>query len=168
MRATRVMATLFLSIGAAAVAPPAHAYDGGLPMNGTFAVTSIGDWAKTDDVYRDEASMQQTWQVTSQCDNPQSCTGHVVSDAGWNAELTYHTDRWLVHNQIPDWEKCPDGTAFPGDQLFRFYPIDAASGRVEVGSTTYAGEDITTGLTGKCGVSTPLVIRMPVRIDKIA
>ena len=83
-------------------------------MNGTFAVTSIGDWARTDDVYRDEVPTHQTWQVTSQCDNPQSCTGHVVSDAGWSADLKFHTDRWLIHNLIPDWEKCPDGTAFPG------------------------------------------------------
>ena len=155
MRASHVLATLAVSIAAAAVAPPAQAYDGGLPMNGTFAVTSIGDWARTDDVYRDEVPTHQTWQVTSQCDNPQSCTGHVVSDAGWSADLKFHTDRWLIHNLIPDWEKCPDGTAFPGDQVFRFYPIDPAS-------------DITTGLVGKCGDSTPLVIRMPLRIDKVA
>ena len=117
MRAGHVLATLAVSIIATAVAPPAHAYDGGLPMNGTYVVVSIGDWAQTDDVYRGEATTRQTWQVTSQCANPQSCTGHVVSDAGWAADLVYQTARWLVHNAIPDWEKCPDGTAFPGDQL---------------------------------------------------
>jgi len=167
MRAGHVLATLAVSIIATAVAPPAHAYDGGLPMNGAYVVVSIGDWAQTDDVYRDEATTRQTWQVTSQCANPQSCTGHVVSDAGWAADLVYQTARWLVHNAIPDWEKCPDGTAFPGDQLFQFYPIDPASGRALVGSTTYAGENITRGLSGKCSDATPLVIRMPMRIDKI-
>lgn len=165
MRPASVIAAILLATTIAT--PPANAYDHGLPINGTYTATSNGAWSKTDDVYRDEATVRSTWTVTSSCDSPQSCTGRVVSDQGWETELNWRTDRWVARHQVPDWEKCPDGTAFPGDQIFRFVPTDPRTGRVTIPSNLLSGEDYTIGVPGACGDGDPLVIRMPFTLVKI-
>ena len=43
------------------VAPHAHAAD--MALNGRFLATSNGDWAMTNDVYRDEASVRSIWTI---------------------------------------------------------------------------------------------------------
>lgn len=158
--------TALLMCAAMVWAPSAFAYDNGLPLNGTYLVTSNGDWAKSNEVYHDEESKRSTWTISSQCDNPQYCKGTVTSDEGWTAVLEWHVERWFVRRVIPDWQPCADGTSSSGEELFRFYPVNAADGTVLVGSPTLAGEDITTGVSGACGKSLPLQIRMPLRLDK--
>ena len=57
------------------VAPSAHADDWAL--NGKFLATSNGDWATTNDVYRDEAIVRSTWTIAMTCINVLTCSGTV-------------------------------------------------------------------------------------------
>jgi hypothetical protein len=145
----------------------ARASGDGLALNGTYLATSNGDWAKTNDSYHDETTVRSTWTITSTCSNPVDCTGQVTSDQGWTAPIRHNSDAWIVEREVPNWEKCPDGTAAPGHQRYRFWPVDA-TGYVAVGSPTLAGEERTTGPSGACGVNKLLVIRMPFRLDEVA
>src|SRR3954466_7691239 len=90
---------------------PAQASNYGFELNGIYRVTSNGDWARTNEVYRNEQTVTQTWTVHSNCANPEECSGAVNSDQGWSAPLRYVDDRWIVDRQILNWEPCPDGTA---------------------------------------------------------
>jgi hypothetical protein len=80
-------------IGTAAVFAAAVAQ--AVAINGTFTVFSDGQWAQTDQSYHDEASVTQTWTVTSTCTTYQDCTGHLTSDQGWSSDnLVYMSGRW--------------------------------------------------------------------------
>ena len=136
-------------------------------INGTYTATSNGEWARTNDSYHDEHSVRSTWTVSSSCSNPLTCSGSVTSDQGWTADLTFDTQSWFVRRDVPNWEPCWDGTAATGSQIYRFFPIDPATGFMSVGSTTFAGEDATTGPSGACGYNKQLVIRMPFKLEKI-
>lgn len=159
--ATTAMAVA--TIGSAA--SPARATGDGNALNGTYSATSNGDWARTNESYHDEATVRSTWTITSACTTAVDCTGRVVSDAGWSADLSRHNSEWTVKREIPDWEPCADGTTYPGQQEFRFYPADA-SGQTSPGSTTLIGEDKTTGPSGGCGRNQWLTVRMPFKLVK--
>lgn len=146
------------------VAGPASA-EGDTAMNGTFFATENGQWAKTNDVYRDEAVVSSTWTVTSRCDTPVDCSGRVNSDQGWSADISTSSGLWFLKREVPDWERCADGTSAPGQQVYRFYPTDA-EGFQTPGSPIWSGEVITTGPSGACGVNRSLVIRMPLTLIK--
>lgn len=137
-------------------------------INGTYRATSIGEWSKTNDTYHDEATVTSTWTITSTCTSAQDCAGTVTSDQGWSAPLTVR-DRtmWKVARDVPGWQGCPDGSSYPGHQLYNFWPVDA-NGQIQVGSPTLGGFDKTTGPSGACGRNFPLVIEMPFRLDKIS
>lgn len=142
---------------------------GGSPdpaINGTYTAVSNGQWAKTNDSYRDEATVVSTWTITSTCTSPAACTGQVRSDQGWTADLQMSAGRWTVYREIADWEPCPDGTAYPGQQLIYFYPVDG-TGHTVVVSSIYAGKDKTVGPSGACGISKWLAIEMPFRLTKL-
>ncbi|MBV9515854.1 MAG: hypothetical protein JO280_17730 [Mycobacteriaceae bacterium] len=136
-------------------------------VNGTFSATSNGEWARTNDSYHDEATVRSTWTITSSCADPLTCSGSVTSDQGWTANLTFGDGMWFVKRELPNWETCFDGTAATGHQIFRFYPVDPATGFMTVGSTTLAGEDATTGVSGACGKNWLLTVRMPFKLVKI-
>jgi hypothetical protein len=161
--ATAVAVMVVVGLGT----PSARASEDGLALNGTYIATSNGDWAKTNDSYHDEATVRSTWTITSTCSNPVDCTGQVTSDQGWSAPIRHNADAWIVERDLPNWERCPDGTAVTGHQRYRFWPVDA-TGYVAVGSPTLGGEERTTGPSGACGVSKLLVIRMPFRLDEVA
>ncbi|MCV7258393.1 hypothetical protein [Mycobacterium shimoidei] len=147
--------------------PVAVASRDNLALNGTYRATSIGQWAKTNDTYHDEATVVSTWTITSTCSNAQQCTGTVTSDQGWSAPLNMSDGTlWKVAHDVPGWEKCPDGSSYPGHQLYSFWPVDDA-GMVQVGSPTLGGFDKTTGPSGACGRNYWLVIEMPFRLEKI-
>ena len=71
-----------------------------------------------------------------------------------------------MQRDIPDWEPCADGTAATGRQTYRFSPLDS-NDDLHYGSPTLGGEDKTIGLSGACGKSKWLAIRMPFRLDKV-
>ena len=146
--------------------PPAYGVDPQLALNGIYVAVSIGEWAKKNEVYFDQATVRSTWTMNSVCTDPDSCTGTVVSDQGWSAELTMRSSMWTVRRDVPDWIPCPDGSTYPGRQLFRFAPV-GADGRRLIGADVLAAEDVTAGPAGACGVGQPLVIRMPFRLEKV-
>jgi hypothetical protein len=137
-------------------------------INGTYRATSLGGWATTNDQRNDEATVISTWTISSTCTTFQDCTGTVTSDQGWSAPL-YVRDgtQWYVKRDVPNWETCPDGTSYTGQQTYYFYPVNSEGG-TQIGSPTLAGRDKTTGPSGACGQSRWLVIEMPFRLDKIA
>lgn len=153
--------------GGLAAGPSARASQDELALNGTYRATSIGTWARTNDTYHDEATVVSTWTISSTCTTAQDCAGTVTSDQGWSAPLTMRDGTlWKVAHDVPDWEKCPDGSSYPGHQLYTFYPVDPA-GQVRLGSPTLGGFDKTTGPSGACGRNYWLVIEMPFRLDRI-
>lgn len=137
-------------------------------INGTFRATSIGDYAQRNDQYFGEPTVYQTWTISSTCDTFQECHGTVHSDQGWSAALYMNDgEMWKVKRSIPDWERCEDGTAFPGQQTFYFYPVNEYGG-YQLGSSTMAGKDKTVGPSGACGQNQWLDIAMPFRLDRIS
>jgi hypothetical protein len=160
-----------LMLGVVLAAGSAHADDPSeWGINGTYTVSSNGQWAKRNDVYHNEAVVRSTWTISTKCTTPVDCAGTVTSDQGWSAPV-YTTSglSWYVKRKLPRWEPCPDGTAADGLQTFRFYPVDTATGNVsEHDTTTLAGEDSTIGPSGACGVSKWLTIKMPFKAVKIS
>ena len=155
----RVMATTAAIIAAINVAPHAHAQNE-VALNGVFTAFSDGRWAKTNDSRHDEVSVTQTWTITSACTTYQDCTGLVVSDQGWSADLVYLSGRWKVTRTVENWEPCIDGTAYPGRQTWKFwldYPQDP---------NRYVGWDKTEGPSGACGFNKVLDIEMPFTLTR--
>lgn len=163
-------------VGIAAVAvisglgmPAARASTDEMPINGSFVARWIGSWAKTRESYHDEATVTSNWTITSTCTSPTDCTGQVSSDGGWTAPLRYFAGAWEVVRDIPNWEPCADGSAFPGHQVIRFYGVDehgmVLSNQSE--ATEFAGEDKTLGPSGACGVNQWQVVRMPFTMRKV-
>jgi hypothetical protein len=140
------------------IAPTARATDWPT-LNGTYAAVSDGQWAKTREVYHDEATVNSTWTITSECTSHSECTGHIVSDQGWSADATFSFGLWFVEHEVPNWEPCSDGTRAPGRQQFTFYPT---------GPATLVGKDKTISASGACGISNWLTIEMPFRLTRIA
>jgi len=138
-------------------------------INGKYRATSIGNWAKINDQYNNEATVTNTWTISSSCANFQECTGTVTSDQGWSAPL-YMLDgiMWYAKHDVPNWERCEDGTAYTGQQTFYFYPVDSSNGSFQLGSPTLAGKDKTVGPSGACGQNHWLDIELPLRLDKLA
>jgi len=136
-------------------------------LNGTYIATSNGQWAKTNDIYHDEASIRSTWTISTRCSYPSECEGTVVSDWGWTAPIYMKSGVWYVKKTVDNWEPCPDGSAGPGLQVFRFYPATAGGEGTDPTSSTLLGEDSTTGVSGTCGTSRVLFITMPFKLVKI-
>ncbi|OBG75400.1 MULTISPECIES: hypothetical protein [unclassified Mycobacterium] len=164
--ATLVAATVFGALGTAATARAITKED--VALNGKFRATSIGDWAQRNDQYFGEPTVIQTWTISSSCDTTQECHGTVTSDQGWSAPLYMNDgEMWKVKREVPNWERCEDGTAFSGHQTFFFYPVND-NGGYQLGSTTYAGKDKTVGPSGACGQNQWLDIAMPLRLDQLS
>jgi hypothetical protein len=69
---------------------------------------------------------------------------------------------------VAEWETCPDGTTVAGNQLYRFYPVAGTTGLVDdTQSDLFAGQNITQGPGGACGINKPLVISMPFKLNRI-
>lgn len=162
----RSSAALFVAMVGLAIAPQATASGEGWGLNGTYAAVSNGDWAQTNDVFQNEATVRNTWTINTTCTTPVDCTGRITSDAGWSADVNIAGSEYVVKRDIPNWEPCPNGVSRAGHQIYRFYPVDE-QGRVSVGSTTLAGIDRTSGDSGACGINKTLVITLPFRLDKI-
>ncbi len=182
MRATSVVGgvaatTIALLLGLSP-APSAQAEDYGIALNGTYRAVSNGDWAQSSEgpygaggamVYRDQATKVETWTMSSDCVSPIECAGEVKSDAGWTAPLKWNGNGWFVNRDIPNWEPCPDGTAAPGHQSFGLWPYDVSLSRRDPKfRDLIVGFEKTQAPSGACGVSKPLVIQLPVRLEKLS
>ncbi|GFG66791.1 hypothetical protein MKUB_42810 [Mycobacterium kubicae] len=156
-----------IAMGALAAAPPARA-SADISLNGRYDATSLGNWAKTNESFHDEATVRSVWTITSSCRDAQECSGTVSSDQGWSAPIVMHDGlQWKVEHDVPNWETCPDGTPFTGHQTFLFVPVDN-DGNVKTGAPTLAGTDKTIGPSGACRVNKWLVVDMPFRLDRIS
>ncbi|BBY42332.1 Rv2253/PknI dimerization domain-containing protein [Mycolicibacterium celeriflavum] len=161
------LATALVTGAISVVATPgAHASDDEWGLNGTYIATSNGEWSKTNEVFRDQASLRSTWTISTECSYPTECTGTVASDFGWTAPIYKTGGVWYVKHTVENWVPCPDGTAAPGLQVFRFVPVVEDGSMTDPASTTLAGEDQTTGLSGACGVSKAVFINMPFKLVK--
>jgi len=179
MRAVEVTAgaLAIAVVGSLGTATPAYASNYGVELNGTYRVTSNGDWAQTGQVFIDEKTVVQTWTVSSSCTSPITCSGEVRSDQGWTAPLKLGGvegpgsvgDFWVVDHVVPNWEPCPDGTAATGLQKFWFWGVDQLRNyRDNTKVDLLTGRDVTTAPSGACGINMPLKIDMPVRLDKLS
>jgi hypothetical protein len=169
-------ATVIAVVGSVGAATPAHASNYGVELNGTYRVMSNGDFATTNDVFIDEPTVVQTWTMTSSCTSPLICIGEVKSDQGWTAPLKLGGveapgavgDYWVVDHIVDNWEPCPDGTAATGAQKFWFWGVDEVAGQLNMKMVNLlSGRDVTKAASGACGINKPLVIDMPVRLDKV-
>jgi hypothetical protein len=141
----------------------------GTELNGTYRVISNGDWAKSNEVFLNEKTVVQTWTVTSSCTSPISCTGTVTSDQGWTAPMRTTGDYWSVDRILENWMPCPDGTAAPGAQNFKFWGWDPVNSYRNLKIVDLlAGKDRTIAASGACGVNRPLVIELPMRLEKLS
>ena len=75
---------------------------------------------------------------------------------------------WYVKRALENWQPCPDGTAGPGLQVYRFYPGTPDGSGADPTSSTLLGEDQTTGASGSCGSRKVLFITMPFKLMKTA
>jgi hypothetical protein len=174
MRPLKTVATAMLLaasvVGFVGTASTARAYTKeDVAINGTYRVTSIGNWAKINDQYNGEPTTVQTWTLSTSCTTYFVCDGTLKSDEGWSARL-YMLDgtSWYARHDVPNWERCPDGTAFTGKQTFSFYAVDPdGSGFLQLGSPVLAGRNKTVGPSGACGQNQWLTIDLPMRLDKI-
>jgi hypothetical protein len=152
--------------GSSPIAPHANGAPAGA-LNGVFRAQSNGDWAQSNDRYRDEATVIATWTITTTCTGGH-CAGEVHSDQGWTAPIDQTADGWKVKRTVADWETCPDGMTVAGNQLYRFYPVAGTTGLVDdTQSDLFAGQNITQGPGGACGINKPLVISMPFKLSRI-
>lgn len=126
-------------------------------VTGTFAMFSDGRRAQTREVYHDEASVHETWTISSSCDDAFDCTGTVVSAQGWTAPVHCLSGVWTVKRSLDNWEPCRDGSSWPGNQLLQFWTDSAHPG-------TYTGMNKTIGVSGACGMNLPLTVQMPLTL----
>ncbi|MGV0646261.1 hypothetical protein ABQE44_22965 [Mycolicibacterium sp. XJ2546] len=155
-------------LGSVIAVAPAHASDYGVELNGTYRVMSDGEWARTNEVLIDQETVIETWTVATDCVSPIECEGTVVSDRGWTGTARLE-DFWYVDHDIPNWIPCPDGTFAPGHQKFILFGIDPTTSERQTKNMTYfGGRNQTKGPSGACGVNKPVVIEMPVRMEKIS
>ena len=148
------------------MAPLAQAYNPSI--NGTYTATVVGEWARSRQVYHQEAMVRTTWKITTSCTTAYDCTGQVVSDQGWSAPVRMFDGLvWYLKRDIPNWETCSDGTSYTATDYVMFYPADPVTGVNTLGSPVLAGSDRTLGPSGACGTNLPLDIQQPLRLDKI-
>ncbi|SPM38122.1 hypothetical protein MNAB215_298 [Mycobacterium numidiamassiliense] len=145
----------------------AHGATYGIELNGSYHVTSNGNWAQTNERYSGEKTVIQTWTITSSCEDPLKCTGQVNSDQGWSAPLRFVDDHWIAGREINNWEPCSDGAAAVGHQKFLFWGVGADGMQDATNTTLLAGIDETVGPSGACGINKPLVIKMPMRLERV-
>ena len=165
--ATLLTATVFGASGPAWQAQATTKED--VAINGRYRATSIGGMAKINDQYNNEPTVTAIWTVSSTCTTFDDCTGTVTSDQGWSAPLyTHDGDLWYVKHDVPNWERCADGTAYTGKQTYFFYPVDESNGQPKLGSPILTGLDKTVGPSGACGQNKWLDIELPLRLDKLS
>lgn len=153
-------------LGAVSLPSPSAAAAGDWGLNGTYIATSNGEWAKTNGIFKDQDSIRSTWTISTNCSFPTECTGTVASDWGWTAPIYQTSGVWFVKHVVDNWQPCPDGSAGPGLQVYRFFASSRDGEAADPGSSTLVGADETTGTSGSCGSSKVIFISMPFKLVK--
>jgi hypothetical protein len=166
MRLMKFAVSASLVVASVSAAPSAWAYDPSI--NGTYAATTVGDYSRTNTVYRNEPVTHSIWKISTSCSTAQDCSGQVVNDQGWTAPINMHDGMvWFVKRDIPNWETCPDGTAWVGHDVVFLYPANPETGENTLGSPLLVGREKTTGVSGACGANAPLYVEQPIRLDPV-
>ncbi len=163
-RAVSAVGAAVTLAGVVVAAPAAASSEWGI--NGTFAMSSNGDWAKVNSRYEDQPSERETWTISTTCISPTECTGTVNSDAGWSAPIYTTNSLWFVKRTVPNWRFCADGAAIEGFQEYKIYPV-GADGHYDGASDEYTGVNRVIGPSGSCGRNQPPVIEMPFYMKKV-
>ncbi|WP_420329777.1 hypothetical protein [Mycolicibacterium aromaticivorans] len=166
MRALQALSAVVLATAVGICCTATAAADQAWGINGAFATSSNGDWAKLNERYENQPSERETWTISTQCISPTECTGTVQSDAGWTAPIYTTSGLWYLKRTIPDWRFCADGAAIEGFQEYRIYPV-GADGHYDGAANEYTGENRVIGPSGSCGRNQPPVIRMPFYMKKL-
>jgi hypothetical protein len=162
-----VVATTSVALGAVGTAPLAHA--AAPDLNGPYQSISNGQFARSNDVFKDERTVMETWEFATTCKSPIECIGEVKSSGGWTAPVTYDGDVWNIKRAIPNWEPCPDGTFAPGAQQFFFWSYDPVTNeRHDTSVSLLVGRNLTQSVSGSCGMNKPLQIELPLRLNKLS
>ena len=162
-----VVAAATMALGTLGTAPPAQAV--APDLNGTFSSTSNGQYAKTNDVFKDERTVIETWIIATTCKSPIECSGEVRSSGGWTAPIVWDGDFWTIRRVVPNWEPCPDGTFAEGHQQFMMWGTNPVSNERRFEYTDLlVGRNLTQSVSGSCGINKNLQIDMPVRVDKLS
>ncbi|TFV59738.1 hypothetical protein E4P42_07585 [Mycobacterium sp. PS03-16] len=135
-------------------------------INGTFAISSNGDFAKVNERFQDQPGERATWTITTTCASPTDCAGTVTSDQGWSAPIYTTNGLYYVKRVVPAWRFCADGQPVEGLQTYKLYPV-GMDGHVDASSDEYTGENQTVGPSGSCGRNQWPQIRMPFYMKKI-
>ena len=91
------------------------------------------------------------------------------SDQGWTAPIDFVHAYWILNRDVPNWAPCPDGTFAPGHQKFMVWGINPALNERDMRITDLlAGRDLTKSDSGSCGINKPLVIELPVRMERLS
>ena len=154
---------------------PAYGSNFGVELNGTYRVMSDGEWAMRNagpfgmggaqSKYKQQTVIE-TWTVTTECVSPIECSGEVRSDRGYTATIRLD-DYWIVDHDVPDWVPCPNGTSAPGHQKFILWSFNPARNERDRNTNFLAGRNITKSASGACGRNQPVVVEMPVRMERI-
>lgn len=175
MRGHTIAAVAVVAITVAASlnagAPTAYASNFGNELNGTYRVTTNGEFAKVNEVFKDVPTIVETWTLSSSCVSPIECEGTAASSAGWTARLWYGYPNayWVVDRDIPDWQFCPDGLVAPGEQRFQFWGFDPISTERDMKITNFmVGRQRTNSPSGSCGRNQPLVIETPLKLEQLS
>lgn len=175
MRGHTIAAVAVVAITVAASlnagAPTAYASNFGNELNGTYRVTTNGEFAKVNEVFKDVPTIVETWTLSSSCVSPIECEGTAASSAGWTARLWYGYPNtyWVVDRDIPDWQFCPDGLVAPGEQRFQFWGFAPISGERDMKITNFmVGRQRTNSPSGSCGTNQPLVIETPLKLEQLS
>ena len=135
-------------------------------INGTFATSVNGDWAKVNERYEDQPSERATWKISTQCISPTDCSGTVTSDQGWTAPIYTVNGLYYIKRAVQNWRYCADGTPIEGLQVYKLYPV-GFDGHFDASSHEYTGEQQTTGPSGSCGRNQWPAIRAPFYMKQI-
>lgn len=153
--------------GASLALPSARADDFGVALNGTYAMKSDGEQAKTNEVFFDQQTVTETWKISTSCASPVECTGQVVSDRGYTATAKLD-DYWYIRHDVPNWLPCPDGSFATGHQQFILLGWNPAAGeRDQKNTDMLIGRNVTKSDSGACGVNQPKVIELPIVIQRL-
>ena len=166
MRARQGAAALSVVIALGVfVAPQAHAGD--MALNGRFLATSNGDWAMTNDVYRDEASVRSIWTIAMTCTNVLTCAERSTVTSAGAPKSPRPTGNTSSSETFQTGSHAPTAAeTVTGHQRYRFFPVDD-NGAIRPGSRVFAGFDKTSGESGGCSLNEKLEIEIPFRLEKL-
>jgi hypothetical protein len=142
-------------------AAPAGADPEEFALNGRFTAISDGQFAKTNERRRDQVTVVSTWTITTSCRTASDCSGHMSSDQGWVAEVTYTEPLWYVTRRLPGWLRCADGSSADGQQTFKFFED-------RFDEPVVRGWDNTLAPSGACGVNKVVNVEMPFKLIPLA